>query len=373
MRYASGFSWATEAYLPMKINVIPGRKLDAAFVQTWREIQTSNPELCSPYFAPEFTLAVAATRNDIEIAILQDNDKVLGFFPFQREGKTVGKAIGHPLSDYHGLICAPDLDFDPLALLRACELVAWDFDHVLVSQRPFQPFHQIREVSPIIDLSRGFDDYLAERKSTGSGFRRPLQLMRKLEREVGSLSFQSHVNDIALLHFIMRKKSEQYKKSGVPDLFADEWIRQTVEMIFQTQTTYFSGMLSVLYAGHEMVASLMSIKSPGVCHGWFLGFEDRFLSYSPGFIMWLKMAELGGGMGFRYLDFGKGDQPYKQRLMNGSIAVACGSVELPSWLSFQRSANRKFRALVTNSPLAGPTRRIVHWARGNAKSSRRNP
>src|SRR5262249_46511156 len=262
------------------------------------------------------------------------------------------------LSDYHGVVCAPDLVFDPVALLRACGLVVWDYDHVLLSQTPFHPFHQYTEVSPIIDLSEGFDRYVAARMSGGS-FRKPFQLLRKLEREVGPLSFQGHVSEIDLLHFIMRKKSEQFKRTGVADLFAKEWIRRTVETVFHTQTTNFGGMLSVLYAGSEMAAALMSIRSSEVCHAWFLGFEDQFASYSPGIILYLKFAEYGGGLGFRYLDIGKGDQQHKKRLMNGSIPLGSGSVEVPSWLSFRRSMNRKLRVLVKASPMTGPIRRAV--------------
>src|SRR5207237_10215756 len=110
-----------------------------------------------------------------------------------------------------------------------------DFDHLLVSQRSFQPFHQFREFSPIIDLSEGFDRYLEERKSFGSGLRRPLQFMRKLEREVGPLRFEKQVKDIAVLHWIMDKKSEQDNRSHEQEnSFAQEWVRDKVETIFQS-------------------------------------------------------------------------------------------------------------------------------------------
>jgi len=355
--------------MSMKVTLVPGRELDADLIRTWAELQRSNPDLASPYFHPEFTRIIAAARGDVEVAVLEDDGNVSAFFPFQRESRTVGKAVGHPLSDYHGVICAPKQKFDPLALLRACKLVAWDFDHVLAAQTPFQPFHQFREISPIIDLSGGLDRYLAERKSYGSGLRIPLQLMRKLEREVGPLTFNVHLKDIELLYFIMRKKSAQYRRSNKPDLFANDWVRKSVENIFQTQTTHFGGMLSTLYAGSEMIAALMSIRSSDVWHAWFLAFEERFSSYSPGFAMYLKIVECGSRLGFRYLDFGKGNQPYKKRLMNGSVALAGGSVELPSWLTFRRSVIRKIRALVTASPLAGPVRRIVRVAGGESKSS----
>jgi CelD/BcsL family acetyltransferase involved in cellulose biosynthesis len=347
----------------MKVTLIPGHKLNDDIVRIWICLQQANPDLESPYFHPEFTRIIASVRDDVEVAVIEDGGKVVALFPFQRERKTVGRAVGHPLSDYQGVICARELEFDPLALLRACGLVAWDYDHVLLSQTPFQPFHHFTEISPIIDLSVKFDDYIAERRSGGS-FRQPLRLLRKLEREVGSLSLQSHVNDVELLHFVMRKKSEEYKRTGVPDLFANEWIKRAVETVFHTQTTNFGGMLSVVYAGSEMVAALMSVRSADVCHAWFLGFEDRFSSYSPGLILYLKFAEHGRGFGFRYLDFGKGDPVYKKRLMNGSIPVGTGSVEVPSLLSFRRNMNRKLRILVKASPLIGPIRHIVRLARG---------
>jgi CelD/BcsL family acetyltransferase involved in cellulose biosynthesis len=195
--------------------------------------------------------------------------------------------------------------------------------------------------------------------------------LRKLEREVGTLSFQAHVPDIDLLRFIMRKKSDQFRRTGVPDLFEKEWIRRTVETVFRTQTVDFGGMLSVLYAGSELAAALMSIRSSDVCHAWFLGFEDRVSSYSPGIIFYLKFAEYGGELGFRYLDIGKGDQQHKKRLMNASIPVGSGSVEVPSWLSFRRSINRKLRSLVKASPMVGPIRRIVRFARDKGKSRSR--
>lgn len=348
----------------MIVSIIPGRELCDPLVQRWRELQRSNLELCSPFFSPEFTSAIALARDGVEIAVVEERGKIVAFFPFQRETRNVGKPVGFPLSDYQGLVCEPSFQFDPTALLRACKLSVWDYDHLLATQTPFVPYHQQRDNSPIIKLAGGFDNYIREHKIRGSGLRIPLQLMRKLEREVGPLEFKHHVSDIGNLHFIMNKKSEQYKRTDRDDLFSKAWIKSAVENVFRSQTTEFGGMLSVIFAGAERVCALMSIRSIDVCHAWFFGFEDRFSRYSPGFVMYLKLVECGFGLGFRYLDFGKGDQPYKKRLMNDSIAIASGSVEIPSFVSFFRHANRKVKAAVRESPLAGPAHRLVNWFRG---------
>src|SRR5262245_37863481 len=112
----------------MKVTLIPGHKLSDDIVRIWGCLQQANPDLESPYFHPEFTRIIASVRDDVEVAVIEDGGKVVAVFPFQRERKTVGRAVGHPLSDYHGVICTRELEFDPLALLRACGLVAWDYD-----------------------------------------------------------------------------------------------------------------------------------------------------------------------------------------------------------------------------------------------------
>src|SRR5207237_9704919 len=131
----------------MQVTPIPGRELGRDLVDRWTELQGSNPLLISPFFAPEFTSVVAAARNDVEIALIQEGGEVVGFFPFQRESKTLGRAVGHPLSDYHGVICASELVFASLERLRACTLVAWAFDHFLVSQGGVAPFRHFAAVS----------------------------------------------------------------------------------------------------------------------------------------------------------------------------------------------------------------------------------
>ncbi len=68
----------------MDVTVIPGRDLDAELVRAWTELQVANPDLASPYFAPEFTQAVAAVRDDVEVAVVEERGQIVAFFPFHR-------------------------------------------------------------------------------------------------------------------------------------------------------------------------------------------------------------------------------------------------------------------------------------------------
>lgn len=105
------------------------------------------------------------------------------------------------------------------------------------------------------------------------------------------------------------------------------WIRAVLERIHQTQTARFGGILSVLYAGDDMVAAHMGLRLHGVWHGWFTGYAPGFARYSPGLLLFLKMAEAAPGLGLQCIELGGGEYAYKGRLANSSIPVAAGTVD----------------------------------------------
>src|SRR5262249_6837981 len=136
----------------MKVTLVPGRDLGGGLVETWMALQRGNPALASPYFHPEFTQAIAAVRNDVEIAVVEDAGRLAAFLPFQRRANAVGIPIGGIISDYQGLICAPSFVCDPHELVRHSGLVILDFDHLLASQLSFAPFQRYFASSPQMDL-----------------------------------------------------------------------------------------------------------------------------------------------------------------------------------------------------------------------------
>ena len=330
-----------------RVQVNPGQALDSALLQDWRSLQQSNPDLENPCFAPEFTQAVAAARNDVEVAIIEEPGNIVAIFPFQRKAGGRAIPVGGIVSDYQGLICRPDFSFDPRALLKACGLVSWDFDRLLATQQSFKPFHKLCEPSALIDLSRGYEAYVAERRAAGTEqIKKSMNLMRRLQVEVGPIRFVPHSPDLDALANVLAWKSQQYRKTGWRDLFALKWGRSLVEHIHATQSESFAGMLSLLYAGDNLVAGHIGMRSRSVWHYWFPAYDPQLARYSPGLVLLLKMAEHAPQIGLRTIDLGTGLTLYKRRLMNASISVAEGSVERPSWLSFVRAARRKAKRLV---------------------------
>jgi len=333
-----------------RVKVISGNAIDSALLQRWRALQESNPELENPCFAPEFTQAVAAARNDVEVGIIEVGGEVVAVFPFQRNAGGRAVPVGGIVSDYQGLICHPDFSCEPRELLKACGLVSWDFDRLLATQRFFKPFHKLCEPSALIDLSRGYDAYVAERRAAGSEqIKKCMNLMRRLELEIGPVRFVPHSPDRSALSKVLAWKSGQYRKTGWRDLFASKWGRSLVEQIHATQSESFAGMLSLLYAGEKLLAGHIGMRSRSVWHYWFPAYDPQFAKYSPGLLLLLKMAEHAPNIGLRTIDLGTGMTLYKRRLMNASISVAEGSVECPSWLSFLRSARRKARKIMVGA------------------------
>ena len=100
-----------------------------------------------------------------------------------------------------------------------------------------------------MDLSRGYDTYVQERRGAGSEqIKKICNLMRRIEREIGPLQFVSNSTDAASLATVLGWKSNQYRQSGERDLFAPGWIRVAVDRIFAIHADGCSGVLSLLYA-----------------------------------------------------------------------------------------------------------------------------
>ena len=140
----------------MKIDTIRVTQLSRDHVAAWRALQLADPALDSPLFHPEFTQAVATVRDDVEVAVLEEAGQLVGFFPFERSRGNVGRPVAGSLADMQGIVLRNDIELDAAQLIRECGLTTWQFDHLIASQRMFQPYHAFVDDSPYIDLSAGY-------------------------------------------------------------------------------------------------------------------------------------------------------------------------------------------------------------------------
>ena len=327
----------------MRVTVVPASALTADDDSRWSAIQGANPSLDSACFCPEFTRAVAAVYDDVRVALVDQDGERVGYFPFQRSRLGYGRAIGAGMSDFQGPIIRPDVAWDARALVAACGLASWEFDHLVASLPPFASFQARVDESPYMDLSSGFETYRRSREQSG---RRPFSTLatlgRKLERDRGPVRVVLDTGDAAVFDRVIAWKSRKAEASGGRPMPRDEVA--LLRAILATRTERFSGMLSALFVGDELAAAHMGMRSRTVWHYWFPAYSAEWSRYSPGLLLLLRMAEAAPSIGVRRIDLGKGGEEYKLRLMSGALRVAEGSVTVPSLAASARAGARALAA-----------------------------
>jgi CelD/BcsL family acetyltransferase involved in cellulose biosynthesis len=310
----------------MKITVVRPAELGEPEITRWRELQQTDPELANPFLAPEFTLGVARFRPRVRVAVVEEGDKVTAFFPYERGRAGIGHPVGFGLTDLQGIIAPPELRLDARLLLKACRLGVWDFNHLLAHQPTFAAFHTVRRVEPVMDLSGGFEAFIAEARNAAPKTHKTVRYKeRKLAREVGEIGYVFDCRDEAELDRLMAWKSDQYTRTGRTDRFATPWI---VDLVRHFHRTGF-GVLSVLYAGDRPVSAHFGLRSGTVMAGWFPAYDTRFGRYSPGMIGHLRLAQGCAEAGITEIAMGRGGKEFKEGLKSREIPIAEGRVARP--------------------------------------------
>jgi len=311
----------------MQISVAVPGELGQAEISAWHRMQAQNSSLANPFLSPEFAIAAGRHQPGTRVAVLTDGPAIAGFFPFERRALGLGVPIVDGLTDAQGLVHAPGVDWDPPALLRACQVSRWKFDHLVADQRPFQPYFCALVPSPVIDLTDGFPAYQQRLRENSPQFWQNLcRKTRKLEREAGDLRFEPDSHDPAGLRVVMRWKSAQYHRNGWVDVFERPWVTALIEDLFRTRGAWCSGQLSLLYAGDTPVAGHFGIRSRRMLAHWFPSYNTAFARQSPGLIHQLRLAEATAGLGIGLIDLGTGMERYKKTLRSRDLLVAEGVV-----------------------------------------------
>jgi CelD/BcsL family acetyltransferase involved in cellulose biosynthesis len=312
----------------MDAEVIHGEELTASQAHLWSRLLPEDTAFASPFFSPELAAAVAAVRDDVRIAVLSEGGETVGFFPFQRDAGGEGEPLASGISDFHGPVVVPGIRWSAAELLAACGLRSWRFDHLPADQEPFRASHREVYESPYLDLSQGFEEYARQRRLDGS--RQILQVasrQRRLEREVGGVRFEARTTDPEVLSQLIRWKSDQYERTGRGrDPFRASWTRSLLARLQTLESAGCTGMLSALWAGGELLAAHLGVRSPSAWHWWFIAYSRSFARHNPGLILLLEMARHAASLGIRRLDLGRGEAHYKQRLQSGCLWVAEGSI-----------------------------------------------
>ena len=355
----------------MKIQVVPATDLSQEHVAAWDRLQQSDPTTVHPFFRPEFTGLAALECPGVEVAVLKQAGEYVGFFPYQREPKGIGRAVAWQMSDMHGVVLRPGASVDAKVLLRGAGLRAWHFDHVPAGQETFQRFFRCVDDSYYMDVSRGYDHYHRERRRAGASLiSQASRKSRKLAREVGRLRFELHGADARLIEALVGWKRDQLRRQGGVDTFRLPWVAPLLGRVAAQQSSLFAGVLSALYAGETLVAVHLGVRSgPELC-SWVPAYNAAFAKYSPGVILHLELAKSAPGEGIKRIDLGRGENPMKLGLKSGASPVAIGSVERRPLGAVWTAGWYGARALAHASPLCRAPLRAFRRVRAMLAGSR---
>lgn len=361
----------------MKVDVVRPKDLDSAALARWGEIQASDSGLMTPFLTPHWAQLIDSLRDDARVAVLHEGGRIEGFLPVQRASRFTALPLGGPLSDYQGLVAAPDRAFDLHGALKALQVERLDFTHVPANQASYRDALRRSEGSWTADLSGGFDDWHAQRKAAGHDpLRKTFQKRRKAEREVGPLTITPFSRDPALLHTMIGWKRDQFVATRQPDLFDWAWVVETLERTLASTDPAFSGEITSINLDGKPAAVLMTLRSGPRLHTWFTAYDPAHATYSLGNLVFLETMQVAPALGITEVDFGPGQYGQKQWFATGQREIGMGFIGRPGVATLVRSAAYGVRGLIERhasgplSELPGKAMRRIDYFRGLGARSR---
>lgn len=346
---------------PPTVRVIRSGDLTARDCQRWRELQDADPALASPFFSPEFTLCASSGASNVFVAVLERDDRQVGFLPFERSGRS-GYPVGRRYAFHQGIVIEPGIDVDPVQLVRACGLREWRFSHLLAAQAAFARFHRVRGGSAFIDLSEGFEAYLADRKQAhAKRFAELARNGRKLERDVGPVRFDARTDDPRVMRRLIELKCDQYARTHGRNLLEIDAYGDLLQRMVKTNAPRFAGVVSALYAGDRLVGGSIGVRSRTVFVGIITVYDQEFARYSPGGLLLLRLCDALAASGITTVDIGGSEHAYKLAWSSGETALAEGFVATNHIARAKlacTAASRRHAFHVLNHGALGPNRRL---------------
>lgn len=313
------------------VDVVRPSELGGAELEAWRLLQRSETALGNPFLSPEFAIAIDRARPRARVAVRRRNAVTDAFFAFEVGRFGVAERIGTGLSDQQAVVCPSEDPWDLQDLLAATGLHALRLENVPAARLPVSARRVVRYPSPVIDLRRGFDDYLDSRRHVSRSMLRTVRRKkRKLEREVGPVRFEFDARDPSALRSVMQWKSRQYLRLAEWDRFAAPDVVAVVDELFESQAPGCAGTLSLMYAGDVLAAAHFGLRNQTVLCSWFPSYNPALARYSPGLLLHLLMARDAAHRGISTFDLGRGEHGYKDLLKTDDLVLARGSVFRPT-------------------------------------------
>ncbi|MBO9708539.1 MAG: GNAT family N-acetyltransferase [Caulobacter sp.] len=314
----------------LDVEILHPRHLAPEDVALWRVLAAAEPAFTNPLMGPDFAQAVGRVRDDARVAVIRRDGQTLGFLPHHRRPGGTARAIGSPLSDYHGLVSRRDADLTGGEVLRAADLVSYRYTGLI---DPYGVFGQA-ELKTAHVIALGNTDaatYLeAVRAASPKKIKNWRRLDNKLEREVGAVELVGGDRSRQAFDQLIAWKREQLARTGVHDFLGPDWTRDLMTDLFENQDGSFQGLMICLYAGDQLVAGHFGVRLNGVYHPWIASTNPAFADYSPGQVFFLRAIAAMPELGLDRYDLGPGHDHYKGAYALSQVQIADGTATAAS-------------------------------------------
>lgn len=294
----------------------------------WIALRAQNPHLYSPYFHPEYTEKLAHLRDDVHVLIAREAGQPFAFLPFQSvNSKGFGRPVGAPLTDYHGFICAPDADFDPVDLLRATGLGVFHFSTLIDSNTQMSAYTLETTECTMMDIKDGAD---AWREARDGSYRRHLKShrrrVRKAEEDIGARRFEFNSQDPEVFATLIRWKREKFEDTGKYDVLSVDWTLALLKQLWQNSNGDLRTEMHALYFGDRVAAIDLGLTDGVTFHSWIVAYENEFSPYAPGIQLLEGLIDAAQDLGIKRIDLGSGVDGYKRQYATEPVFVGTGFI-----------------------------------------------
>lgn len=288
----------------------------------WRDFLAAAPDLRSPFFDPEFTRIAGQIAPNARVAVLHRRGEIEGFLPFQRRGATL-QPLAAPLNDYQGVIAAPDrrpgLD---VLLQRLGASGAWVTGWI-------GPAGSLTGLSPasaaLVDLSAGWDDYLARQLLAHSKFFRDKgRVRRRIDATFQRYAVSDDDQGETCLAELVGLKRRQLHRTGQHDIFRCGWTRDILAALLARPRSGLHARIATLRLDDHVAGYELSLASDTMQHFWIPAYDPRFAAHSPGMLLSLDTLRARRAQGVTLFDLGSGPERYKVYFGNAGRPVLTG-------------------------------------------------
>ena len=334
--------------------------LDVAEIAAWREFMALTPSLAAPFLSYPYVVAASRAFHKVRVCVIRSGRRPVGFFPFQYAGPLhrvagIGERLGGELSDYFGLVAAPELKVDPCQLLRMSRLRALLFTHLDADQARFGLSGENSEPGLRTRYEDGGPAFWQNLRASDKKFVSDTERrQRKLAEDFGSLNFVfRHVNPLPQLYELIARKRDQYQRTDVKDVLAQQKVRRFLGELVSLDTPDCRAVLSTLHAGKTWVASHFGLIYGSTLHYWFPVYNPALRSYAPGRILIKSIIEAPEAAMISCIDRGQGDTPSKRDFANESHVFQRGVWQRPGGiaLAFRIGLSLRWRLESRRMPL----------------------